>query len=147
MSPNYTTSFHDRVIAIDANSISFGHWDTQFTYTFENFSHPFVGELVSRLNRQSLPGMLNATWQGNLRWSSLGENPDSPPSDDFDGSWTDSTRQDGVVPKYHNYFRDLYNPTENRTTQVRYFPKAIDVSTFGPYANYNWELFFHIPLM
>ena len=36
------------------------------------FLHPFVGELVSRLNRQSLSGMLNATWQGNLRWSQPG---------------------------------------------------------------------------
>jgi hypothetical protein len=147
MGPNYTKSFHDRKIAINANRISFGHWDTQFTYTFENFFHPFVGELVSRLNRQSLPGMLNAEWQGNLRWSSLGQNPESPPRDDFDASWTDSTRQDGVAPKYHNYFRELYDPTEDRTTQVRYFPKAIDVSTSGPYSNYNWELFFHIPLM
>ena len=26
------------------------------------------------------------------------------------------------------------------------FPKEIDVSDHGPYANYNWELFFHVPL-
>ena len=26
------------------------------------------------------------------------------------------------------------------------FPKEIDVSDGGPYANYNWELFFHVPL-
>src|SRR5436309_13408005 len=26
------------------------------------------------------------------------------------------------------------------------FPKEIDVHDGGPYANYNWELLFHIPL-
>ena len=30
--------------------------DTEFTYTFENFFHPFVGELIEQLNRESLPG-------------------------------------------------------------------------------------------
>ncbi len=29
-----------------------------FTYTFENFFHPFVGELIARLNRTSVAGML-----------------------------------------------------------------------------------------
>lgn len=147
MKPNYTTSFHDRAVAINANVIPFGHWDEQFAYSFENFFHPFVGELIARLNRKSLPGMLDARWQGNLRWSSLGQDPESPPQTDFDKSWTDSIRQDGVLPKYQNYFRDLYNPTENKLTQIQYFSKAIDVSSAGPYANYNWELCFHIPLM
>ena len=27
-----------------------------------------------------------------------------------------------------------------------HFPKEIDVADGGPYANYNWELFFHVPL-
>jgi hypothetical protein len=30
--------------------------------------------------------------------------------------------------------------------QVEYFPKEVDVTEGGPYANYNWELLFHIPL-
>jgi hypothetical protein len=30
--------------------------DTQFTYTFENFFHPFVGELIEKLNKESLSG-------------------------------------------------------------------------------------------
>jgi hypothetical protein len=33
--------------------------DTEFTYTFENFFHPFVGELVEQLNKESLRGMLD----------------------------------------------------------------------------------------
>jgi hypothetical protein len=33
--------------------------ESAFTYTFENFFHPFVGELVQKLNRGSLSGMLD----------------------------------------------------------------------------------------
>src|SRR5207245_11129399 len=44
-----------------------------------------------------------------------------------------------------DFFKAFYNPTEDNLVQVIYFPKEIDVSE-GPYANYNWELFFHIPL-
>ncbi|MBX9895652.1 MAG: hypothetical protein K2Y09_10810 [Nitrosomonas sp.] len=85
----------------------------KFIYTFENFFHPFVGELIAKLNKESLSGMLDAKWQ-------------------------DSLKQD--------FFKTLYNPTENDFIQVNYFPKEIDVSACGSYANYNWELFFHIPL-
>jgi len=30
--------------------------DTKFTYTFENFFHPYVGELIGKLNTSSLAG-------------------------------------------------------------------------------------------
>ena len=33
--------------------------DVAFRYEFENFFHPYVGELLSRLNRTSLSGMLD----------------------------------------------------------------------------------------
>ncbi len=86
----------------------------EFTYTFANFFHPFVGELIAKLNRDSLSGMLDAKWQNGL-------------SQDF--------------------FQALYHPTESNLLRVGYFPKEIDVSAHGPYANYNWELFFHAPLL
>ncbi|GHO71424.1 hypothetical protein KSC_103160 [Ktedonobacter sp. SOSP1-52] len=105
--------FHDMLVADLKSGISRIHIDTQFTYTFENFFHPFVGELLAKLNRDSLPGMLDATWQDGLK---------------------------------QDFFNALYNPTENKLVQVRSFPKEIDVSEHGPYASYNWELFFHIPL-
>lgn len=114
----YAIGFHDQVMASDKKgtvSLKGGefYWDTQFTYTFENFFHPFVGELIAKLNRDSLHGMLDATWQDGLK---------------------------------QDFFKSLYNPTEDNLVQVEYFPKEIDVSEDGPYANYNWELFFHIPL-
>src|SRR5262245_53173287 len=87
---------------------------TQFTYKFTNFFHPFVGELISRLNRYSLPGVMDAKWQADLE---------------------------------QDFFKDLYNPTHDDLVTVEFDPKEIDVDTDGPYANYNWELFFHIPFM
>ena len=71
-----------------------GHPDTRFTYTFENFFHPFVGELIAKLNRDSLPGMLDATWQDSL--SKL--DPD--------------------------FFHKLYNPTDSDTGPGRLLPQG-----------------------
>src|SRR5258708_27072209 len=111
--PTYTTSSHDLATAFYAGTIASGHSDTQFTYTFENFFHPFVGELIAKLNRGSLAEMLA-------------------------GQLDPALNQD--------FFKDLYNPTEDNLVQVKYFPKEIDVSGCGPYATYNWEWLFHIPL-
>src|SRR6266568_3104998 len=105
--------FHDESVASLGSIMSLGHSETQFTYTFGNFFHPFVGELISKLNRDSLPGVLDATWQDGLK---------------------------------QDFFDALYSPTEDNLVQVEYFPKEIDVEEHGPYANYNWELFFHVPL-
>lgn len=118
--PN-SPGFHDA--ASRFYEVSFDHWETQFTYTFENFFHPFIGELVSKLNRDSLPGMLDAPWQETLK------------------------TQDPNIINPPDFFRALYVPTEGSdVVRVEHFAKEIDVSTHGPYANYNWELFFHIPL-
>jgi hypothetical protein len=44
--------------------------DIEFTYTFENFFHPFVGELIQKLNRESLPEMLDPKFLAGLDRSS-----------------------------------------------------------------------------
>lgn len=109
----YTTNFHDRAAESLLDTVALVNWDTQFTYTFENFFHPFIGQLISKLNKESLPGMLDAKWQNSLA---------------------------------HKFFDSLYHPTKDDLVQVESFPKEIDVAVGGPYANYNWELLFHIPL-
>jgi hypothetical protein len=105
--------FHEQSAVSQISESGPVYWESAFTYTFENFFHPFVGELLSKLNRDSLPGMLDAKWQDSLK---------------------------------KDFFQALYNPSENNIVQVKFSPKEIDVSEQGPYANYNWELFFHIPL-
>ncbi|MBP1990484.1 Tc toxin subunit A-related protein [Paenibacillus eucommiae] len=84
-----------------------------FTYTFENFFHPFVGKLIEKLNKESLSGMLNP---------------------DHHESWA------------AEFFDSFYTTLDSKLVKVNHFPIEMDVRTGGPYANYNWELLFHIPL-
>ena len=97
-------SFHDRNVARVATP---GHWGTEFTYTFKNFFHPYVAQLIAKLNTGSLRDMLDTE--------------------------TQATTEE---------FFSVYDPKNNVDPPV----EEIDVSQNGPYANYNWELFFHIPL-
>jgi hypothetical protein len=113
---NNTIGYHEQAKASQLGAVSLGNSPPEFKYTFENFFHPFVGELISTLNSESLPGILDAAWQESL------EIPD--------------------------FFQQIYgpNPKGYNNVTIKSFPKEIDVETDGPYANYNWELFFHIPL-
>lgn len=94
-----------------------GYWtykqESEFTYRFENFFHPFTGELIEQFNKESLPGMLDPAFQAGLK-----------------------------TP----FFTDFYTLQTSNLVKVEYFDKEIDVAVGGPYANYNWELLFHIPL-
>ncbi|MGI8960803.1 MAG: toxin [Bryobacteraceae bacterium] len=110
---NKISGFHDAVLINQWFPISTGHWDNEFTYTFENFFHPFVGELLARLNTDSLAATMDAAWQAGLK---------------------------------QDFFQAFYQIPQDRLVGVVSFPKEIDVDPHGSYSNYNWELFFHIPL-
>ena len=99
-----------------------GHWDAQFFYRFDNFFHPFVEEMSSKLNREALAGLTDPVWQKSLETA----NPKTDPT--------------------HDFFHQIYQPKNGQLVQIDSFPKSIDVAEHGPYSNYNWELFFHIPL-
>jgi hypothetical protein len=58
-----TFSLHDQELAHVVQAVPAAGSDLQFVYTFENFFHPFAGELIAKLNRDSLRGMLDADWQ------------------------------------------------------------------------------------
>ena len=106
------SAFH---YAADSNQVMNTHFKIadQFTYTFENFFHPYVGELIKQLNQLSIAGLLDPVF--------------------LQGLVTD-------------FFMTDYTPLASDTVQLNSFPKEIDVHDGGPYANYNWELLFHIPL-
>jgi hypothetical protein len=89
--------------------------DTEYTYTFENLFHPHVGALIEQLNRESLPGLLDATFHESLE------------VDFFDDFYTRLTSSQQIS------FGEL--PI-----------KDIDLHDGGPYAVYNWELLFHVPI-
>jgi hypothetical protein len=64
---NFTAlGFHDQALQISWPPISIGHYDTKFTYTFNNFFHPYVGKLVSQLNQDALKDVMDPKWQATL---------------------------------------------------------------------------------
>jgi hypothetical protein len=83
-----------------------------FAFDFDNFFHPFVGELIKQLNDTSIAGMLDPAFLSSLNQILF--------STDY--------------------------PTQPRVL-LSSSPKNIDVTAGGPYANYNWELLYHIPVM
>ena len=95
---------------------------SEFSYTFENFFHPFVGELIEKLNKDSLTGLLDPQFH-----EDLGDTQKTPSS---------SLPGEDYTP----------NPDGSDLVNVIFHDKTVDVDLGGPYANYNWELFFHIPL-
>jgi hypothetical protein len=109
------TGYHDKVVAAKWKSIgdkvATFHYDNKFEYTFRNFNHAFVGNLVARLNRGKLDDLMDATWLDSLRHA---------------------------LPQQFGADSDVQ--------KVLSSPLEIDTEENGPYANYNWELFFHLPL-
>ncbi len=89
-------------------------YQEKFSYTFGNFFHPFVGNLIQKLNQTSVAGMLDPVFLESLHYA---------------------------------YSTADYTLLDAATVSVALEDQDIDVSIGGPYANYNWELLFHIPVM
>lgn len=105
--------FHNAMPAVTDPAWLTGAESLRFSYTFENFFHPFIPELTRRLNRSGVPGMLHP---------------------------------DAVGSMYGDNFDSLYTRLQDAYTAVQSQPEVIDLTEGGPYANYNWELLFHVPL-
>lgn len=120
---NGLSSFHGMV---DASTVNDGgdaksviHRVREFYYDFENYFHPFVGAMIGQLNATSVAGMLDPQFLNRCHYTYT--------SSDY-------------VPRDDN----LSNPEVSVTLD----PQAIDVALpGGPYAVYNWELLYHIPVM
>ncbi|AFZ22071.1 Tc toxin subunit A-related protein [Allocoleopsis franciscana] len=104
--------FHNYKDALVNSQLTWLQWE-DFTYTFENFFHPFVSELIQQVNRASVPGLLDPNYQQSLTTE---------------------------------FFDNFYTELTDFLTHINHFPKEIDLRDGGPYANYDWELLFHIPL-
>jgi hypothetical protein len=110
------TKFHyssERIAKYHVGGWYESYQDTEFTYTFENFFHPYVGELIQQLNTKSLAGLLDASYHASL---------------------------------VDEFFATTYTELASKVVALETFPKEIDLADGGPYANYNWELLFHVPL-
>jgi hypothetical protein len=96
---------------------------------FTNFYHPYVCFLIKQLYKHGLDGMMKREVQ-------LLDNVKYPELKEF-------------------IFKDVYDPTllvnpglPKPADPFPYYPKEIiDFDPSGSYSDYNWELFFHAPLM
>jgi hypothetical protein len=92
-------------------------------YRFENFYHPYVCALLSILNREGVEKMLRREVQLEPHRFTPGNATAAPFS-----------------------FEDSYRPA-NDLMAAPFPTEEMDFSFAGAYASYNWELFFHVPLL
>lgn len=91
---------------------------TALPLRFHTFFHPHVCEFISSLNRDGIPGLLR------LENQQLSNDP---------------------VTK--TTFEDTYDPHPTNVDADPYPYEDVDFEPGGAYTLYNWELFFHIPLL
>jgi Tc toxin complex TcA C-terminal TcB-binding domain len=113
-----------------------------FSYTFSNFFHPFVGDLIGQLNQTTVAGMLDPAFLSGLNIPYTSSDY-TPPNN---GNIVSPSWYPGPGP---GSVWSSNNPGINITdfVTVTLENRTIDVAISGPYANYNWELLYHIPVM
>src|SRR5271165_5137424 len=100
-----------------SRQVIYGGFYDVFNYDFQNFFHPLIGQLIKQLNLTSVAGMVDPTFLNSIA--------------DLDSSW---------------FWIDYNTVPPSEYFNVTAHPRAIDVLR-EPYANYNWELLYHIPVM
>ncbi|WP_424985131.1 neuraminidase-like domain-containing protein [Microbulbifer sp. S227A] len=93
-------------------------------YRFISFYHPYVPMLVKQLNRYGVEGVLNPR----------------------EGGPADSLRRQQTREAANREFDDIYDPGQ-RLDMSNLPVEQFDFEYGSPMSVYNWELFFHIPLM
>ncbi len=98
---------------------------------FYAFQHPYVCTFVEQLQKAGIPQLLTIANQRLYR--------DNPSHNDI--SWGAFPPKPG---QKSNFFEYIYSPTDIVDKDYPRFNVDFDLS--GAYSEYNWELFFHIPL-
>lgn len=93
-------------------------------YTFQSFYHSYVCTMIKQLNRYGIEGLLD------------------PKADTEEG--LNLLRQSASQSTYS--FSNTYDP-QNRLVDKNHPKEGFDFDFNSPYGVYNWELFFHGPLL
>jgi hypothetical protein len=111
--------------------------ERKLSYQFYSHFHPYTEELVRRLIAKSVSG-LQATDTEYLQNAdgSLKTFPANHPNEAIRGK---------PIPKLYQEFFSEYNPSD--LVQQPHPVKDLDFTSSGAYAVYNWELFYHVPIM
>jgi Tc toxin complex TcA C-terminal TcB-binding domain len=118
------------VSTVDASSlVPFPPPPPEF-FRFDAHFHPYVDALITRLLERSVAGLQGADTEFTQRM------PDGAPDLSAPALFEDIFRTAGAP----------YKPTA--LIDSRHFPvKELDFDSSGAYAPYNWEIFFHVPLL
>lgn len=97
-------------------------------FTLFVFQHSYVGTFLGHIRRHGVEGLLRPPGAMNLARQQL---------------------YDVAVPSEGGFVagRDHYKPGEHLDVSFLNFNDEVDFSYQGPYSLYNWEIFFHAPLL
>ncbi len=147
----------------------------EYHYKFSGFYHPYICDFISQLNKDGIEGLLQrpvqrksallfgfidddglneVTLKRKFREKGipLSEFADFTNIDDekvviLDRGVVYTAKKQGEnVEVYKNLFEDIYEPNEAVVEKPIPYDD-VDFEVDGSYALYNWELFFHAPLM
>lgn len=100
--------------------LGYGQTLQSLQYTFYSFYHAYTALFIRELNRSGLEGLLNRRIQR------------------FPQSY---------YPGNNFSFKTSYGPTNSSAADATTEQDIVDFSRYGAYSIYNWEIFFHAPLM
>ena len=101
------------------------------SYEFFLHAHPYVTQLMHRLMQESVAGLQRADTEYQRK---------------SDGTVEKLPDEKNRPLLYEEIFsRERYNPSE--IVKAPYPVKDLDFDGRGAYSVYNWELFFHVPMM
>lgn len=115
-----------------------------YSFYFFNHYHPWIGEFIKRLNWKGIPYLLYPTTQA---LDSAAPQPGSSYSFDFSSYGLTLSVAPGLVGELVDFGFGQLSPSEFSEIQ-----KELGLVFFNPpgdsaYSIYNWEIFFHIPLL
>ncbi|MGB5620232.1 MAG: hypothetical protein WBM78_25560 [Desulfobacterales bacterium] len=113
---------------------------TPFGFVFFPFYHPYTCELIESIQRGGIPAIYAERYELNDQLRLI------PSDDETAESLQLVLRNDAVMalPEYDKVTR-VYNPV-NGPRELRPI-EEFNFSTIGAHSQYNWEIFFHIPLL
>lgn len=124
MKTSVSTAFHDttQMLLTAKDGPASWLWDRvaqrRVDYRVQTFYHPYCDRLIQTLNLDGLPALFEKQ--------------------------LDSTLLQSLVPGIYQLGSAVTQPDPTALASPRH---EIDVSDDGPYSIYNWELFFHAPLL
>jgi hypothetical protein len=105
-------------------------------YQFQVFYHPYTCMFIKELNQGGIDQLLQRKIQVEP------EKFSEPPALDF------QKKYDPVESKVIKSKVTKYDPATEQITEEKTYPQEmVDFSYGGAYSQYNWELFFHAPLL